>query len=580
MSLAIGRPRRTAAVTGAGPGGLPEVLVQVDLPVPVRDGTILRANVYRPPGSGPWPTLLMRTPYSKDRQVMDVWCGVDPVQAACRGFLVAIVDVRGRYASDGAWEPFRFERQDGFDTVEWAASLPASNGLVGMYSGSYCGNVQWLAAADRPRGLAAISPSFTWAEPLDGLLGRGGAVELGLAARWALENSVDCLDRAGDEDDERRRRLDALMSEWDQLPQVGYRELPVGDVALFRRHRVPALGGLRAIDNAEAAGWSRVTDLYDQVAVPSLHTAGWYDIFSQGTLDNYAEMVERGQDARLVVGPWTHHAFEDPVGQQAFGMRAARTGAPVHGVHGDLDWSDFQLAWFRRHLEPGSRVDLPEAPVRIFVMGRNQWRDESCWPPARATTQRWYLQDGGGLTPRLPEADDRASDFRYDPADPVPTVGGHGVLWPGSPSGPMDQTEVEARPDVLVFTSAPLPDELEVTGRVRVVLYARSSAPATDWVARLCDVHPDGRSINLCDGIVRATADPSGINRYEIDLWSTSTVFFGGHRLRVHVTSSSFPRWDRNLNTGDQRRASYRTAHQRVHHDGRYPSHIELPVMV
>lgn len=574
MSLAVGRLHDAETVNGTGAAATAEVTVQFDVPARMRDGIILRANVYRPRGAGPWPTLVMRTPYSKDRQVMDVWCGLDPLQAARQGFLVVTQDVRGRFASDGEWEPFRFERQDGFDTVEWAASLPGSNGRIGMYSGSYCGNVQWLAAADRPRGLAAISPALTWSEPLDGVLARGGAVELGLAPRWALENSVDCLNRAGDDDAE--RRLDAVMSEWDRLPELGYWELPVNDVALLRRHRVPALGGLRAIDNAEAAQWSRVTTLYDRVTVPSLHTAGWYDIFLQGTLDNYTAMAARGRDARLIVGPWTHHAFEDPVGQQTFGMRAARTNVTVHG---NGDWNDVQLAWFRRHLEPDPRVELAEAPVRIFVMGRNEWRDEPCWPPSRAVAQRWYLHEGGDLRPSRPTVDDRTSRFQYDPGDPVPTVGGHGVLWPGNPSGPMDQAAVEARRDVLVFTSPPLPHDLEVTGRVRAVLYAGSSAPSTDWVARLCDVHPDGRSINLCDGILRVRTEPSGIGRYEIDLWSTSNVFLRGHRLRMQVTSSSFPRWDRNLNTDDQHHARCRVAHQRVYHDLRRPSHIEIPVL-
>ncbi|ROS43970.1 hypothetical protein EDD35_6391 [Amycolatopsis thermoflava] len=518
----------------------------------------------------------MRTPYDKNRHVMDVWCGLDPLQAARRGFLVAIQDVRGRFASEGEWDPFRFERQDGYDTVEWAASLPGSNGRVGMYSGSYCGNVQWLAAADRPRGLAAISPALTWSEPLDGLLARGGAVELGIALRWALENGADVLAKRGHDDLALEGRLEAVAAEWDRLSESGYWELPVSSVSVLRRHGVPALGGLREIDNASAARWSRVTDLYDRVHVPTLHTAGWYDIFLQGTLDNYAAMAARGRETRLIVGPWTHHAFEDPVGQQAFGMRSARNGYPAHGGH---DWNDLQLSWFGRHLVEGAAQDLPGAPVRIFVMGRNEWRDLPCWPPAEARSQRWYLRDGGELGTALPDADNASTAFHYDPHDPVPTVGGHGVLWPGSPSGPMDQAAVEDRDDVLVFTSAPLREELEITGRVRCVLYATSSAPSTDWVARLCDVHPDGRSINLCDGIVRATTANNGVGRYEIDLWSTSNVFLPGHRLRVHVTSSSFPRWDRNLNTGDQRGTRMDVATQRVHHDRHRPSYVELPVM-
>lgn len=578
MSLTADPRVRPATDPAIGRGGVGRggVDVEFDVPVPMHDGAVLRANVHRPHGPGPWPTLLMRTPYSKDRHVMDVWCGLDPVQAARRGFLVVTQDVRGRYASDGEWDPFRSERRDGYDTVQWAAGLPGSNGRVGMYSGSYCGNVQWSAAADCPPGLAAISPALTWSEPLDGLLARGGAVELGLAMRWALENAADCLRRAEDDDDRQARRFDAVAAEWDRLPHRGYWELPVHDVALLRRHRLPALGGLRPLDNATAAQWSRVTPHYDQVTVPSLHTAGWYDIFLQGTLDNYTAMAARGLDARLVVGPWTHHAFEDPVGQLSFGMRAARNGVPHHGA---ADWNEMQLAWFRHHLDPSAGDEPTGAPVRIFVMGRDRWRDESHWPPLRAAPQRWYLHDGGGLTPTPPEVDDRASDYRYDPADPVPTVGGHGVLWPGSPSGPLDQTTVEARPDVLVFTSPPLQRDLEIIGRVRAVLHVNSSAPSTDWVVRVCDVHPDGRSVNLCDGISRVAVDPSGTRDVSVDLWSTCAVLLAGHRLRVHVTSSSFPRWDRNLNTGEQHRAAFVPAHQRVHHDRRHPSHVELSVL-
>ena len=256
--------------------------------------------------------------------------------------------------------------------------------------------------------------------------------------------------------------------------------------------------------------------------------------------------------------------------------RASRDGVAVH-PHGSRN--DLQLAWLRRQLVPESGVELPDAPVRIFVMGRNVWRDEANWPPARSVEQRWFLRAGGSLAPSGPELGEPPSEFVYDPADPVPTVGGHCVLSRGYPTGPLDQAAVEARADVLVFTSEPLREELEVTGRVRVVLHADSSAPSTDWVARLCDVHPDGRSFNVCDGIVRVAAGADACVRYEIDLWSTSNVFLAGHRLRVHVTSSSFPRWDRNLNTGDQRASRHVPARQRIHHAADLPSAIVLPVI-
>jgi putative CocE/NonD family hydrolase len=217
--------------------------------------------------------------------------------------------------------------------------------------------------------------------------------------------------------------------------------------------------------------------------------------------------------------------------------------------------------------------------VRIFVMGRNKWRDERGWPPERARPHRWYLREGSALTRTPPRLAEAASEFTYNPANPVPTLGGPGVPLGGYRAGPIDQAEIEARRDVLVFTSEPLTEDLEVTGRIRVTLHAESSAPSTDWVARLCDVHPDGRSFNLCDGILRVTSGARDCQPHVVDLWSTSNVFLRGHRIRVHVTSSSFPRWDRNLNTGDQADPDHQLARQRIQHDAEQPSYIDLPVI-
>jgi putative CocE/NonD family hydrolase len=552
------------------------VHVEFDAPARMRDGVTLRANVYRPNAPGPWPTLLTRTPYDKNNVQQHVWCGLDPVLTARQGFLVVIQDVRGRFASEGDWDPLRCEREDGYDSVEWAASLAGSNGHVGMFSASYCGNTQWSAAAERPPSLTAISPAFTWAEPLDGLFGRGGALELGLALRWAVEHGLDTVGRRERDEATRQERLNALIDEWDRLEGDGYWTLPVDDIAVLHRHGVPALGGLGPIDNADAVGWSRVTGAYEQVTVPTLHTGGWYDIFSQGTLDNYAAMAATGADARLVIGAWAHESFADPIGQLRFGQRAARDGGRVYDGG---DWRDLQLGWFRQHLDPDAGVHLPPAPVRIFVMGRNEWRDEPGWPLERSVQQPWYLRSGGGLTTAAPAVAEPPSEFAYDPARPVPTVGGHGVPLRGYRAGPIDQAEIEGRDDVRVYTSEPLWEDVEVTGRVTVVLHAQSTAPSTDWVARLCDVHPDGRSFNLCDGILRIPSGADGRCRYQVDLWSTSNVFLRGHRIRVHVTSSSFPRWDRNLNTGEQNEPHHRVAQQRIFHDADHASYIQLPVI-
>ena len=539
------------------------IAVDMDVAARMRDGTTLRANVYRPDGDGPWPTLLTRLPYGKDD--LGVLTVLDPVQAARKGFMVVIQDCRGRFASEGEWTPFWFEEQDGPDTVEWAARLPGSNGRVGMYGDSYFGNTQWLAAFGQPPSLAAIAPGLTWSEPMDGLLARGGAVELGLALPWSIETGVNYLQRL-------RRETAPLIDEYDRLAEYGYWQLPVSDQAVLRRHPLADMGLLRAIDDPDFVARCRVAGRYARVTVPTFHTGGWHDVFLQGTLDNYVAMSASGREARLLVGPWTHARFSDPIGEKVFGQRGSRHGVPTHELG---DANDLLLAWFRRHLADDHGVELPEPPVRIFVMGSNVWRNESSWPLTRARHESWFLHSDGSLSRSGPSSDEAESQFRYDPADPVLTCGGSHLMSPEFPAGPLEQSPVERRSDVLVFTSAPLERELEVTGRVKAVLNAESSAPATDWVVRLCDVHPDGRSFNLCDGILRAGRD----HRYEIDLWSTSNVFLAGHRLRVQVTSSCFPRWDRNLNTGDQSRKDHHVAHQRIHHAASRPSYIELPVI-
>jgi putative CocE/NonD family hydrolase len=552
---------------------LTQATIDFDVPARMRDGVILRANVYRPVGDGPWPTLLMRLPYGKDDP--SLVSRFDPIHAVRSGFMVVIQDTRGRFASDGDWDPFAYEREDGYDSVEWAASLPGSNGRVGMCGESYYGYTQWAAAIEQPPSLAAIAPGLTWSDPMDGLFARGGAVELGVALPWTLQQGPDHVARLPIPKEDRSRRVEALLDDYDRLPEEGYWELPINESSVLRRHAVPELGALRALDDSTIAERSRVSDHYDRVAVPSLHIGGWYDVFVQGTLDNFAAMAARGRDARLLVGPWSHVSFTDPIGEQFFGVRASRFGVPVD-QHGDL--GDLQLAWFRRHLVPDPSIAFSDASVRLFVMGRNAWRDESSWPPTGVSTERHFLRADGSLTVDSPSAEEPPTEFIYDPADPAPALGGQTVMRPFFPSGPMDQRSIESRSDVCVFTSEPLSEELEVTGRVRVVLHAASSAPSTDWVARLCDVHPDGRSFNLCDGIVRVTGTPDGCERHEIDLWSTANVFLAGHQLRVHVTSSSFPRWDRNLNTGDQRASGYKSARQRVFHDSESPSYVELPV--
>jgi len=549
------------------------VLVAYDVPARMRDGVVLKADVYSPVGEGPWPTLVIRTPYNKSSMTENAWNGVSPTEAARRGFLVVIQDVRGRNASEGVWEPLRHEGLDGADTIAWAAELPGSNGRVGMSGGSYCGNTQWQAALENPPALKVITPLMTWSEPRDGLIARGGAVELDLGSTWTLAQGFEWLSRLGLTDDEVAERAGALISDFDGLGEDGLWGLPVAELPVLRRHAPPGFVELGAANDVEATQHMRVAGGHERVEMPSLHTAGWYDVFQQGTLDNYMAMHALGRDTRLIVAPWTHTEFTNMVGEQDFGIMSMREAFTF--PHGN--WSDEVLAFLRSHLvddapSPGT------APVRLFVMGRNEWRDEQSWPLERARNELWHLHADGSMSTAPPVGEAAPSEVDYDPADPVPTHGG--ALVSGSTaSGPVDQARIEARPDVLVFTSDVLEQDLEVTGPVRVRLHVESSAPSTDWVARLCDVDPVGRSLNLTDGIFRIDSDADQAQEIEIDLWSTSNVFLAGHRIRVQVTNSCFPRWDRNLNTGDQNGTRFVTAHQRLYHDAGRPSHIELPVV-
>lgn len=554
-----------------------DVSVQFDVEARMRDGAVLRADIYRPEQGGPWPTLLCRTPYGKRVLREIAWGGLHPVEAAAAGFMVVIQDTRGRFASEGSWQPLVNERRDGFDTIEWAARLPGSNGKVGTFGGSYCGNTQWMPAIDRPPSLAALSPLMTWRDPLDGLFARGGALELGLLLPWSLLTGADDPTATGRKQAGTGQGRDILY-EFDRLADEGYWELPSEQMSALRRHGVIDLGSTRAMHDPSLASMSTV-DMELTGAPPSFNTGGWYDIFLQGTLDNFQMIAAAHPDSRLIVGPWAHEAYNLPIGDLNFGLGANRDGVPVHV---DGDWNQAQLAWFRDRLGgERTRDTTAQAPVRIFVMGRNQWRDESEWPPQRASAHRWYLQPDGGLHPGQPAASPslRGLSFSYDPASPAPTVGGSVLMTPDARPGPIDQRELEARSDVLVFSSNPLSADLEVTGRVRVTLHVQSSAPSTDWVARLCDVYPDGRSMNICDGILRVENGANHCQSVVIDLWSTSNVFLRNHRLRIHVTSSSFPRWNRNLNTANQPATQGLVAHQEVFCDSDRPSFVELPVI-
>jgi uncharacterized protein len=572
--------------------GQPEAItVEINLPVPMRDGTILRANVTRPAGEGRWPVLLSRLPYGKDLPVGAA--DLDPVQAARRGYVVIVQDVRGSGASDGEWYPFRAEADDGVDTIAWAAELPYSDGQVGMFGGSYLGHTQWTAALKQPPALKTMIPVYTWADPFNGMIYRGGALELGITASWNLLMGLGEVIRRNRQDP---RAMGAAMKRWagefDALGLSGFDSLPIREFAPLKRQDVASFvfDTLDVPMDGAREPFSSLTILgkYDRVQASALNIGCWFDIFLADTIAHYQGMRAQGKPTKLLIGPWVHGRMSNPVGERNFGF-----GAQASMIDMRMDLGNIQLRWFDHWLKGRDTGMLQEAPITLFVMGANVWRDEWEWPLTRAVPTPWYLRENGGLSPQPPAAED-PDRYDYDPTDPVPTVGGATlIMTPEYPPGPRDQRRIEARPDVLVYTSDPLPTAVEVTGPITVHLWAVSSAPDTDFVARLLDVGPDGCSFNLTDGIIRARyrhfaqgepaslIEPGRAYEYVIDLWATSNVFLAGHRIRVQVTSSSFPRWDRNLNIGlpTAHDAAPRVAHQTILHDSEHPSRIILPLV-
>ena len=553
-----------------------QIEVELDVPATMRDDTVLRADVYRPSGVGPWPVLVQRTPYWKSSS--SNYHQLSLIDAAQRGYIVVHQDTRGRGSSDGEWLPWAFEREDGYDTVEWAARLPGSNGRVGMIGASYTGSTQWNAAIAAPPSLVAIAPMVTWSDPSDGLMFRGGATELGLNAAWTLIQSLTQLHKIGLEADELAAAMEETVKAFDELAKRTYWELPSGAQPSVIKTGLPDIGVARALNDPTSLDESSVTGHHDQIVVPALIVGGWYDILQKGPLENYQAMRQRGRTAHLVMGPWHHYSFYGVAGGQTGDVNFG-SGSLVPPGYDSL--TGLQLDWYDHWMKDAPETELHRSGVEIFVMGANTWRTETEWPLARAVETPLFLRADGVASLVPPTDDGSGSQFTYDPTDPVPTMGGSMLMTSEFPPGPTDQRLIEEREDVLVFTSDPLASDLEVTGPLRARLYASTNGNSTDWVVRLCDVDENGRSLNIADGITRASAAPESINEVEVDMWSTSMVFKAGHRIRVHVTSSSFPRWDRNFNTGQAVTKSTEgtKARQTIYHDRTRASTVLLPVI-
>jgi uncharacterized protein len=578
-----------------------EIVVQKNVPATMRDGTTLVADVYRPGGEaseGEYPVLLTRLPYGKDLPIATGY--MSPVKAAEHHYIVVVQDVRGRFGSKGEWSPSVNEFEDGYDAVEWAAKLPGSNGTVGMYGASYFGMTQWQAAIMRPPSLRSLVPGITWGNYLNGEQYRGGVRELGLWLYWCEAGlALDSLFRKYRNTPEKLEKLlPAQIDVIDHLPEH-YETLPLKDL--------PDPGGVvpymyRALEHGIASSiWEylNIDGRYDNVEVPTLHIGCWYDVFLGETLRQYEAMkelaAERGtRPPRLLIGPWSHGTtFPKMVGGLDFGLASSGLFLNCKG-----DVTDYHLRWFDATLKGDEGALEKDPPVEVFVMGENRWRGYKEWPVPGSREERWHLHAGGVLSREEPEGGP-PNEYDYDPKEPVPTIGGALLMPEVYEAGPVDQRPIEDRSDVLVYTSEELAENYTAIGPVYATLYAASSAPDTDFVARLVDVYPDGRAMVVTDGIIRASAresypapgtikpaqptliEPGEVYEYVIDLWASGITFLEGHRLRVEITSSSFPRWDRNLNTGEDTKDSARSevAHQRVFHDPERPSNITLTVV-
>jgi uncharacterized protein len=571
-----------------------KIIHEKNVPAVMRDGTTLNGDVFRPEGEGKYPVLLQRTPYNKAFLPLTTMV-LDPISAAHAGYVVIIQDVRGRFESEG--EPFyiyKNEYQDGYDSVEWAASLPYSNGKVGMYGLSYKGMTQFQAAAMQPPHLKAIFP-ITWGT--DAYMYRGGALELGLLISWSLSTiGPNAVIRAKKEKEDFGREFMKLVHAIDYIEEDAFNQLPIQDSQWLKLGDGFASFVYDILEHEIRDEYHQeigVKEKSEEINVPIFGMAGWYDLLLGQDLEHY-ETWKHKKNTKLMIGPWAHAGFAQQVGELSFGLSASSLLLDLK-----TDLTSLQLKWFDYWLKGIKNGVMDEASVKIFVMGENKWRDEQEWPLRRTVYTPFYFhsngrantKDGAGsLSIEFPQ-EERFDSYVYDPANPVPSLGGNHLLPANYPRGPIDQQHLEAREDILIYTSEVLAEDLEVTGPVKVVLYAASSAVDTDFTAKLVDVHLNGKAINIVDGIIRAKyreknqpaslITPNEVYCYEIDLLATSNVFKKGHKLRVEISSSNFPRFDRNTNTGESGKNSKEliSAFQRIYHSEKYPSHILLPVI-
>jgi len=554
-------------------------------PSPMRDGTILRADVYVPEGDGPFPTVVSRTPYNKSA------LRNTPVyeRLAEEGYAVVAQDIRGRWASDGEFHPLFnagwTDAEDGYDTIEWAAAQSWSNGRIGTFGYSYPAWTQWALAPTKPPHLVTMFTGGMTPHSTDWTL--GGVFRAGRALRWTLGSMAVDTQRFLDEP-----QGPTTVEEYLYHQQNVHREkwlwfLPWKDLPL------EAIGGIRErfhewLANQHTDVW-RFDEQFQKIDLPVYHRTGWYDRMSRNVdmfvgMREHAPTEEARRNQRIIIGPWTHTNSLD-----------RKTGLVDFGPEAEVDYYSLIVPWFDYWLKGEQNGVMDGPPVRLFVMGANKWRDEEEWPLSRAMATDYYIGSAGnantpagdGFLSSQASSDEPSDRYVYDPRDPVMSL-----FNDNGQDEPHDLRLLDRRRDVLVYQTPPLEEPLEVTGVPVVTLFAASTAPDTDFIVKLVDVHPDGFSQQICYGIVRARyrngldqpaqlMNPGEVYELRIELLPTSNLFRAGHRIRVDVSSSDFPNFDRNHNTGkvDWTDGELRSATQTVLHDGSHPSRISLPVI-
>jgi len=566
-------------VTGAYQTG---IKVDTNVLVPMRDGERLAADIYRPNSTGKFPVLLCRTPYGKSGQA-------DFARfLAQNGYAVVVMDSRGIYASHGEWHPYTDEARDGYDTQQWIGQQTWCDGKVGMFGRSYPGFTQLLPAPYRSPYVKAIMPEAAQSSNFEAIWSWNGIYHLALGLSWGPRQEALAKEKPLPDP--------SWVQVMNHLPLKTSMDL-IGVHSQFVEDTITH----ETFDDF----WKQMSiqDQYSEMDVPAFHLTGWYDDLTHETISNFVNMrkLSRSEHARrwqkLLIGPWGHGVRSDPkYGDMDFGPQMLTDLRKLH-----LHWYDYHLKGVQNGLDK-------EAPIQIFVMGENAWRDEQDWPLARAHATRMYLHSAGTANTRMGDgqlsekapAGEPADKYAYDPRYPAPTYGGHGSGGGGitrdsafSINGPMDQRALQQRQDVLVYSTAELPANMEVTGTAELNLFFSTNVSDTDFFATLSDVYPDGRAILITEGALRTRyresirqtrlLTPNETYEVKIPLWETSNVFKKGHRIRLHISSSNFPRFNRNLNSGkpiaEETEEDIRVANQVILHDSKHPSSLVLPVI-